>query len=121
MKSLATQFRKVFFAVVLLCGILFSSHAKAEGFIVEVFDKDGAAISLSKGEISMLKDSLPGVKAINAYVRDSAYGGGAINLFVSFQTKDGHWKEDAAQINGGMPISWHIISMIKEKEKEKEK
>jgi hypothetical protein len=94
--------------------IMASQVLAASQVSVEVFDKSGAKISLSQGEVDSIASTFPSVRSIIANLKESVYGGGAVNLYIQFQLKDGTWKETAAQINGNAPISWHIRNLIKD-------
>jgi hypothetical protein len=106
---------KRFVSIFVFAMLIIASQVSAASQVsVEVFDKNGAKISLSQGEVDSIASTLPSVRSIIANLKESAYGGGAENLYIQFQLKDGTWKETAAGINGNAPISWHIRNLIKD-------
>ena len=105
---------KRFICIFVFATLIMASQAFAAAQVsIEVFDKSGAKISLSQGEVDSIASTFPSVRIIIANLKESARGGDA-NLYIQFQLEDGTWKETAAQINGNAPISWHIRNLIKD-------
>ena len=96
-------------AMLIMAGQVFA----ASKLNVEVFDKNGKTVTISKGEMESLESRLPSVRKIIASLKESALGGGD-NLYIEFQLQDGTWKETGTQINWPYPISWYIRNMIKD-------
>jgi hypothetical protein len=101
----------LFFSALIVASQISTAGAQVS---VEVFDKNGAKILLSQDEVNSIASNFPLVRSIIANFKESAYGGDAVNLYIKFQLKDGTWKETAAGINGGAPVSWHIRKLIKD-------
>lgn len=99
------------FVLVIIFLLLIASQASANDPSIEIFNKDGSQLSISKDEANSILSALPSVDKIIANFKESALGG--TNLFIQFRLKDGTWKRTAAGINGNAPVSWHISDLIK--------
>lgn len=111
MRKNAKQFSQIFSLIFFMVGMLVFNHAAAGDICMEIFDENGATVSLSQGEVAMLQDKLPSVVSIIAHKKKSARSDGSVNLYISFKTSDGIWKETSAQINGNL-LAQYIADMI---------